>query len=105
MSYPDPRYVKSIDSKTNTITISRKEELYRETCLVSNLNWLIDIPEFPLEVYSQIRYNSKKVLSKILFKDDNFKIQFNEAQLAVTPGQSIVFYINDILIGGGIIEL
>ena len=39
------------------------------------------------------------------FKDDNFKIQFNEAQLAVTPGQSIVFYINDILIGGGIIEL
>ena len=67
-------------------------------------NWLIDIPEFPLEVYSQIRYNSKKVLSKILFKDDNFKIQFNEAQLAVTPGQSIVFYKDNIVLGGGVIE-
>ena len=105
LSYPDPRYVKSIDAETNTITISRKNELYRETCLVSNINWLIDMPEFPLDIYSQIRYNSQKVKSTILFENNKYEVRFNEPQLAVTPGQSIVFYIGDILIGGGIIEL
>ena len=105
LSYPDPRYVKSIDSKTNTITISRKNELYKKTCFVSNNNWLIDHPNLPLECYSQIRYNSKKVKSTILMEDNKFKVEFDEAQLAVTPGQSIVFYIKNILIGGGVIEL
>ena len=105
LSYPDPRYVKSIDAKKNSITISRKNELYRDTCLVSNINWLVDIPKFPLDIYSQIRYNSKKVESTILLKDNKYEVAFNEPQLAVTPGQSIVFYIGNILIGGGIIEL
>ena len=78
--------------------------MYRKTCLVSNINWLIDVPKFPANIYSQIRYNSKKVNSTISFKNNKYEVEFNEAQLAVTPGQSIVFYSGDILIGGGIIE-
>jgi len=105
LSYPDPRYVKSIDAKTNTITISRKNKLYKEKCYVSNVNWLIDEPALPMQIHSQIRYNSKKVESNVLLEKNRIKVQFDEPQLAVTPGQSIVFYIGDILIGGGIIEL
>jgi len=105
LSYPDPRYVKSVDAKNNTITISKKNNLYREECYVSNINWLIDRPEFPISIYSQIRYNSKKVKSTILYKRDKIQVQFHEKQLAVTPGQSIVFYVENILIGGGIIEI
>jgi len=105
LSYPNPRYVKSIDVETNTITISRKNQLYKESCYVSNINWLIDIPELPLKIQAQIRYNSKKIKSTISLKDDQFKVEFIEPQLAVTPGQSIVFYIDDILIGGGVIEI
>ena len=105
LSYPDPRYVKSIDPDNNTITISRKNELYKKNCYVSNINWLIDTPKLPLNIYSQIRYNSKKIHSTILFDDNQIKVQFKEPQLAVTPGQSIVFYVDDILIGGGIIEI
>ena len=56
-------------------------------------------------VESQIRYNSKKVKSQISFDDKKIKVTFNEPQLAVTPGQSVAFYIEDILIGGGVIEL
>ena len=58
-----------------------------------------------MKIESQIRYNSKKVKSQISFNDKKIKVIFNEPQLAVTPGQSIAFYIEDILIGGGIIEL
>ena len=70
LSYPDPRYVKSIDSKKNTITISRKENLYNKECYVSNINWLIENYKFPMEINCQIRYNG--FLSKaILSKEDN----------------------------------
>ena len=105
LSYPDPRYVKSINSKTNTITISKKNNLYKEECYVSSINWLIKEHTLPMKIYAQIRYNSKKVESTISYDGDKIKVQFNNPQLAVTPGQSIVFYIGEILIGGGIIEL
>ena len=58
-----------------------------------------------MEAHSQIRYNSKKVQSTISLCNDRIKVDFLDPQLAVTPGQSIVFYIEDILIGGGIIEI
>jgi len=105
LSYPDPRYVKSINAKKNTITISKKNDLYKKECYVSNINWLINEPKLPISIYSQIRYNSKKVDSTISLKNDRIYVEFNEPQLAITPGQSIVFYIEDILIGGGIIEI
>ena len=105
LSYPDPRYVKSIDSKTNSITISKKANLYREQCYVSGINWLISEPKLPLQAKSQIRYNSTQVNSEILENNGKIKVLFDIPQLAVTPGQSIAFYINDILIGGGVIEL
>ena len=105
LSYPDPRYVKSIDAKTNSITISKKNGLSREQCYVSDVNWLITEPNLPIKIESQIRYNSKKVNSEILIDKEKIKVIFENPQLAVTPGQSIAFYINDILIGGGVIEL
>ena len=105
LSYPDPRYVQSINPETNTITISRKKQLYKKECYVSNINWLINKPALPIKVSTQIRYNSNKVDSSILYDDNKIKVIFNEPQLAVTPGQSIVFYIKDMLIGGGVIEL
>ena len=105
LSYPDPRYVKSIDPATNQIRISRKQGLYRKECYVSEINWLIAEPSFPFKVKSQIRYNSKKVESQITCSKGTIKVVFAEPQLAITPGQSIAFYIDNILIGGGVIEL
>ena len=59
-----------------------------------------------MEINCQIRYNgylSKATLSK---KEDKIHAEFNEPQLAITPGQSIVFYDDEqALLGGGIIEI
>ena len=54
---------------------------------------------------AQIRYNSKPSSAAIeIKKDDEIKIEFENPQLAITPGQSIVFYEDDTLIGGAIIK-
>jgi len=107
VSNPNPLYVKEINANNNTITVSEKESLLSTTCKVSNLNWLIDSdPSFPLNLDCQIRYNGKIASAKLDYNPNNEIVAlFDEPQLAITPGQSIVFYNNEQLLGGGIIEL
>ena len=104
LSFPEPRYVKKINPITNTITISKKESLYSNKCFVKNINWLVDPTYFPLSTSSKIRYNSVGANAVIEKHNDDYMIIFEEPQLAITPGQSIVFYDEDVLIGGGVIE-
>ncbi|MBI65147.1 MAG: tRNA 2-thiouridine(34) synthase MnmA [Candidatus Marinimicrobia bacterium] len=102
---PKPLYVKNIDSKNNTITVGEKKSLLNTTCYVSNINWLIDQPDFPLKAQCKIRYNGTGDDAIIKYNNKNKMIvDFKRPQLAITPGQSIVFYNDDILLGGGIIE-
>ena len=105
LSNPNPLYVKEINSKDNTITVSEKKSLLKNKCKIKDINWLIKEPKFPHEALSQIRYNGNKSESSIEIDNNEIIVNFKEPQLAITPGQSIVFYSNDILLGGGIIEL
>ena len=68
------------------------------------MNWLVEEPSSPFKAYTKIRYNSAGSMASIERVGDVYSIKFEEPQLAITPGQSIVFYDNDILVGGGIIE-
>ena len=102
----EPLYVTKIDSKNNSIMVSEKQSLFSKTCDISNINWLIDNHNFPMKANCQIRYNGN--ISKATLTNDSNRIQatFLEPQLAITPGQSIVFFNDDeTLLGGGIIEL
>ena len=101
VTFPEPRYVKSIDAETNTITISKKDGLFSIGCHVNELNWLINENDIPTKILVKIRYNSPVVLSTINF--DKNEIYFENPQLSVTPGQSIVFYDGEKVLGGGII--
>ncbi|MBI45494.1 MAG: tRNA 2-thiouridine(34) synthase MnmA [Candidatus Marinimicrobia bacterium] len=105
VSNEKPLYVKEIDSDTNTITVGEKNSLFKDTCKVKGLNWLINEPEFPYNILCQIRYNGSRAEAVIHKQQDDFTVNFSTPQLAITPGQSIVFYLEDTLIGGGIIEL
>lgn len=104
VSYKTPLYVIELDSKKNKVIVGNEEDLYKNTLYTNNVNWLaIDDIEDNLEVYAKIRYRSKEakaVVSK--FKDDIYKVEFDEPQRAITKGQSVVFYDEDsIVIGGG----
>ncbi len=104
LSFPEPRYVKKINPITNTVTIAKKESIFSNRCIAKEINWMISKPNIPLRAYTKIRYNSHGGSSLIEKTKGEYRISFDEPQLAITPGQSIVFYSGDILIGGGIIK-
>jgi len=105
ISNEKPLYVKEINSNKNTITVGEKTSLFKDKCKVSNINWLINQPKFPYNMLCQIRYNGQKSKAVIKKESNEFTVNFSEPQLAITPGQSIVFYLDDILTGGGVIEI
>ena len=104
LSNPEPRYVTEINSKSNQIRIGKKENLSESLCTISQPNWLVKNITFPIKVNAQIRYNSQEVKAEIFNSEDTLIVQFSDPQNAITPGQSIVFYNNDIVLGGGVIE-
>tara|TARA_B100000945_G_C20382285_1_gene597895 strand:- start:171 stop:1262 length:1092 start_codon:yes stop_codon:yes gene_type:complete len=104
LSKEKPHYVTKIDSNKNNIFVGEKVALLDDSCKVSNVNWLVKDINFPCNIESQIRYNSKVISSKIIIRKGEYEVHFSEPQLAITPGQSIVFYKEDIVLGGGIIE-
>lgn len=106
ISNSKPLYVKEIDAKKNEITVSEKKSLFSSNCYISNLNWLIKDYNYPMNINCQIRYNGSIAPAILSMKDDKVHVKFETPQLAITPGQSIVFYDNnEALLGGGIIEL
>lgn len=102
----EPLYVIKIDSKQNAITVGTEQEVYGKKLLAGEVN-LISLEQLkePIKAQAKIRYTHVPANAKICPVDkDKVYIEFDEPQWAITPGQSVVFYDKDIVIGGGIIE-
>jgi tRNA-uridine 2-sulfurtransferase len=109
-----PAYVTQIIPETNTVILGAKETVYKTTFLVDEVNWisLFDETIKPvktsagwLETEIKIRYLHKQSKAKIKFLDNNqIEVKFDEPQWAITPGQAAVFYLGDIVLGGGWIK-
>ena len=104
LSSPEPLYVKALDPAHNTITVAAQQSLYGSRCEVRNLNWLCDPPEGTLQVQARIRYNSSGAAAELSLNGEQAILTFTEPQLAITAGQSAVFYDGDVLLGGGVIS-
>ena len=78
--------------------------MFSGVCMAKEINWLVDTPRFPLKAFTKIRYNSLGSMALIEKINESYLVTFEESQLAITPGQSIVFYNEETLLGGGIIE-
>ena len=100
-----PFYVLDKDIKRNLLIVTQNEkDLYKKELFVKNTNWISDI-KFPLKVMAKIRYRHKPASATISKQKNNrIKVVFSKPQRAITPGQSIVFYNGQELLGGGIIE-
>ena len=101
-----PLYVTAIDPERNAIVVGSKEEVYGDELIASELNWVaIDELQQPIEAKAKIRYLHNEAEAVITPLDaDRVYVKFNEPQMAITPGQAIVFYDGDTVIGGGTIE-
>ena len=103
---PQPLYVIAIRSDENSIVVGKNEHLYKKTLLISRLNLISkDKLTGSLKAKAKIRYKhreAKAILSP--FDSDQVLVQFERPQRAITPGQAVVFYDRDVVVGGGIIE-
>jgi len=98
-------YVVDIDNKNNRLIVDEEKHLF--SCnLTSNNNNLIyyDKIETPIQVQAKIRYRACPADATIVMNNDIIETVFHEPQRAITKGQSAVYYIDEYVVGGGVIS-
>jgi len=105
ISSKKPLYVIGIDSYNNKVVVGFKEEVYKDRLFARDINLIsIDSISKPMKVKVKIRYKSEESDASINAFNNRVVVKFDKPQWAITPGQSVVFYNNDEVIGGGIID-
>jgi tRNA-specific 2-thiouridylase len=102
-----PKYVIGIDPVKNAVIIGDDEDTLKSELKAEAVSFISgEIPSEPLAVTAKIRYNSTEAEAVLLpgGEGNGVRVEFEEPQRAVTPGQSVVFYKGDEVIGGGIIS-
>ncbi|BAL82485.1 putative tRNA-specific 2-thiouridylase MnmA [Selenomonas ruminantium subsp. lactilytica TAM6421] len=103
---PEPLYVHKLDVKRNEVVVGGNKSVFATGLLASDPNWIaIDKLEDGMEFGAKIRYGKREAKAKLSLQADGLlKVEFAEPQRAVTPGQFVVFYEGDVLVGGAMIE-
>jgi tRNA-uridine 2-sulfurtransferase len=101
-----PAYVISIDARHNSLIVGKTEDIFSTGLIAKELNFFGGNPfTKSIEVKAKIRYNHQEVKARLVPLNKNrVKVIFARPERAVTPGQAVVFYKNDIVLGGGVIE-
>ena len=100
-----PYYVVRIDVENNRLVVGFKNTLYKDTCKISRVNWLMPKPDKPVPVRAKIRYRHREAAGWIEPGPGNTAvIRFQEPQKAITPGQTAVCYQQDTVAAAGWIE-
>ncbi|NQV03075.1 MAG: tRNA 2-thiouridine(34) synthase MnmA [Bacteroidia bacterium] len=105
IAYTEPLYVVKLDPDTNRVIVGTREETFDSTFFVNELNWIsIETLKAPMEVTCKIRSAQKEREATIEpAGDGRIKVTFHHPNDAITPGQSAVFYEDDVVVGGGTI--
>lgn len=104
IAFGKPMYVVSIDSDSKNVVLGSNEDLYVSSLTASSINWIFeDAYKRNEDVDIKIRYNGSSVKGRFELIDEKVNVTFYEPVRAVTSGQSVVFYKDNILLGGGII--
>ncbi len=99
------RYVLEIIPETRTVVIGDREALLAASLRASRVNWLIEPPAHPLACQAKIRYRHEPAAATVVaLADGAARVEFVEPQSAITPGQAVVLYDGDRLLGGGWID-
>ncbi len=106
ISYSEPLFVIGFNKNKNELIVGTENETYKKEMLVKDVNLLlVDELKDKMEVLVKTRYSSKEEKAIIEMTENNvIKVIFDNPIQRITPGQSAVFYIDDIVLGGGIIE-
>lgn len=100
---PHPLYVVALDKENNVLIVGEEQKLYTKTARAKDMHYLLTERLNALcRVRAKIRYRAPETEAWLRpLTEDLVEVEFSEAQRAVTPGQSIVFYLEDYILGGG----
>lgn len=104
ISWNEPLYVIKIDPKNNILYVGERIYMMKNEFFVKNLNWLYDINRNLFQAKVKTRYKSKEIDCIVENMNDLVKVKLKSSEFAITPGQSAVFYKNEKVLGGGVIE-
>jgi tRNA-uridine 2-sulfurtransferase len=100
-----PAFVTAIIPETNTVILGDEEDLLAQDMQVAKLNWIkYDGVGEGMDAVTKIRYKDKGMISRVTAYENGVNVRFYEDVKGIAPGQSAVFYENDDVIGGGIIQ-
>ena len=103
ISYKEPLFVVGFNKEKNEVIVGVKDEIYKKEMYVTDINLLLfDEIKEKMKVNVKTRYSSKEETATIQMIDNNtMKVEFENPVARITPGQSAVFYLEDIVVGGG----
>jgi tRNA-specific 2-thiouridylase len=106
ITFGKPMYVCNKDAKSNTVTLGNEDELYSDSLIAEDVNFIsIDSLTSPIRANAKVRYGRKEQPAIISPQPDGkVLVKFDTPEKSVTPGQAVVFYEDDIVIGGGTIS-
>ena len=101
-----PVFVTDINPLTNEVVVGSEDDIFKTDLVCKDVNFIaFDTLDKPMELKAKIRYSAKPAEATISpLENGRIKVSFKEKQRAITKGQSVVFYLDDLIIGGGVIE-
>ena len=106
LSLREPLYVRAKNATDNTVALCPESGLYSKTLTASRANFItVEKLDRPARVRAKIRYRAPEQPATVeQLSEDKIRIEFDEPQRAITPGQSVVLYDGDYVVGGGVID-
>ena len=101
-----PMFVHSKDASTGNVVLCKNEELFSKTLVASSVNLIAcDSIETPIRVLAKTRYHQIPAPATVIqIGEGKIRVDFDEPVRAISPGQSVVLYDGDIVVGGGFID-
>lgn len=99
----EPLYVIQTDVATNRVVVGKSAELMKSVLIAGKVNWIsIESLTNPIRVKAQIRNRHEAAHATVSNAEEgNVEVRFDTPQRAITPGQAVVFYDDEVVVGGG----
>ena len=98
-------YVLKLDAESNHLVVGTRDQLLQSALTFTKPSWVSgEVTKEPIMVGAKVRYKAPEVDAELHLGDSMAEVRFSKPQSAITPGQSVVFYQGDIVLGGGIID-
>jgi len=105
IAWKEPLYVLGVDAKRREVIVGPHDELYRKGLTAGSVNWMMPQPIAAFDTTCRIRYRHQAVPCRVIpLPENRVEVVFAEQEKSVTPGQAVVFYEGNRVLGGGWIE-